>query len=203
VRYTGARQMGIKENENGDLVVVLGTEGRILDTFSIPSQNPVEGDSPAPEGESAGETGRRYEAAFDPDDELLRDAILDAARNLNLAEDQIVKAVEKRIGRELSDAEKHRLKLEVDRQRLEDLIQYLHSNLDRKLEKGEQGGRVKIRTPRGYLRRTFAGLDKTQAEKVFNRLKAMGWEDQELTDHVASTLPRRLKRELGYQVGDK
>ena len=196
VRYTNARQMGIREDEaTGELIVVLATEGRILDTFSMPPPQPVEGDS-APEGTGPpSNTGKAYKAAFDPADEILRDAILDAARNLNLDEDQVIAAVEDRIGRELSDAEKHQLKLEVDRQRLEDLVQYLYTNST----DDNTNGMVRIRTPRGYIRRTFAGLDKVQAEKVIGRLQAMGLDDETIKNRIESQMPKRLKREMGIQ----
>lgn len=196
VKLFGAREMAIKPNpETGELQVVLSTEGRILDNFTLPMSDPAEGQKPPREDGTEPQRGKKFEAAFDPADELLRDAILDAARNLNLDEDQIVAVVEKRIGRELTDAEKYNLRLEIDRQRLEDLVQYLYSNAT----DSNTDGMVRIRTPRGYLRRTFAGLDKIKAEKVINRLKAMGLDDETIDNKIKTQLPKRLKRELGIQ----
>lgn len=194
VRYTNARQMGIRQDETtGELIVVLATEGRVIDTFTMAPPSPVEGDSPPAGSGPPSNTGKPYVAAFDQTDEILRDAILDAARNLNLNEDQVIVAVEDRIGRELTDAEKHQLGEEITRQRLEDLIQYLYTNsTDEKTD-----GKVRIRTPRGYLRRTFAGLDKVQAEKVISRLKAMGLDDETVDNKVIAGMPKRLKNELG------
>jgi len=195
VKITNARQMGIRQDEStGELIVVLANDGRIIDSFTLPPPDPVEGNSPDTGPETQGERGKPYEAAFDQSDEILRDAILDAARNLNLGEEQVIAAVEARIGRELTDAEKFQLGEEITRQRIEDLVQYLYSNSTDE----NTDGIVRIRTPRGYLRRTFAGLDKVQAEKVLNRLKAMGLDDETIDNKIISGMSKKLKKELGY-----
>lgn len=199
VKYTGARQMGIKQNETGTLTVVLATEGRILDTFTLPPPLPLREDETAHITATGGEKGQPYEAALDFEEEELRDQILNAARDLNLRESQIESAIEEKLGRDLSEAEKEQLQQEIDRQRLEDLVQYLSYNMHRFYNKGEEGGRVKIRTPRGYLRRTFSGLDKTQAQKVVSRLQGLGWNEEQLEAKVFKYMPKRLRREFGRQ----
>jgi hypothetical protein len=204
VKYTNATEIGIKQDETtGELIVVLFTQGRKLDSFTLPPPSPSEGEKPPESDPAPGETGKPYEAPFSPDDEILRDAILSAARDLNLNDEQIVKAIEQRLGRELSAAEKYNFQQDVMRQRMEDLIHYLDHNLYLKINKNEPGGRVKIRTPRGYLRRTFAGFDKTQAQKVLTRLKAMGWDDKVVEDNIAGFISNKLKKELGYQTDAK
>jgi hypothetical protein len=197
VKYTGANQIALKKNATGKITVVLANSGRILDSFTVPDSSEAEGEA-VERTEPVPNEGEAYEAPFDPSDEVLRDAILSAARDFNLNDDQIVQLIEQRIGRELSDAEKFKIQEEIDRQRMEDLIQYLDYNLYKKIEQEEPGGRVKIRTPRGYLRRTFAGFDKTQAQKVMTRLRAMGWSNEVLEEQVVKGLPKRLKKDLGY-----
>lgn len=205
VRFTKAREIGIKQDAaTGELKVVLFVEGRLLDSFVLPPPDPSDGPKPPKNAPEPGQTGKPYEPAFGQDDEQQRDLILKAARDLNLSDDQIVRQIEENIGRDLSDAEKQQIREEITRQRIEDLIQYLDYNMYRK-DKGEPGGRVKIRTPRGYLRRTFANLDKTQAQGVLTRLGALGWSEKEIEDNVAGFMSRKLKRELGYETekGDK
>jgi hypothetical protein len=204
VRYTNATEIGIKQNEEtGELTVVLFTQGRKMDSFTLPPPNPEDGPEPDADEPEPGTRGEPYEPAFGREDEEQRDLILRAARDLNLNDDQILAQIEESLGRKLSDAEKQQIREEVTRQRIEDLIQYLDYNLFRKVEKNEPGGRVKIRTPRGYLRRTFAGLDGIQAKKVLTRLKAMGWDDEVVKESVVGFMSNKLKKEIGYETEDK
>jgi hypothetical protein len=191
-RFTNATQMALKEGAEGDVIVVLANAGRILDKFALPNAMPGE------EGEPMEE-----ETVLDFNDESLRDSLLYASRNLNLDDDKIVESIEEKVGRKLSETEKTQLDQEIDKQRLEDLIQYLNVNLDRKLKDGSKTGIVRIQTPRGYIRRTFSNLDATNTEKVFTRLRAMGWGEEIIEEQIAASLPARLKKELGIQEGEK
>jgi hypothetical protein len=191
-RFTSATQMALKEGIDGEVIVVLANAGRILDKFALPDAMPGE------EGEPM-----EQESVLDFTEDSLRDSLLYAARNLNLDEENIIKSIEEKVGRELSETEISQLNEEIDKQRLEDLIQYLNVNLDRKLREGTKTGIVRIQTPRGYIRRTFSNLDAANTEKVFTRLRAMGWGEDVIEEQIASSLPARLKKELGIQEGEE
>lgn len=197
-RFTNATQMALKEGMDGEVIVVLANAGRILDKFALPSAMPM---PKAPEGEEGEPMGQ--ESSLDFNDENLRDSLLYASRNLNLDDESIVKSIEDKLGRNLTGTEKQQLNEEIDKQRLEDLIQYLNVNLDRKLKEGSKTGIVRIQTPRGYIRRTFSNLDGPTTEKVFTRLRAMGWGEDVIEEQIASSLPARLKKELGIQEGEE
>ena len=194
-RFTKATQMALKEGLEGEVIVVLANAGRILDKFALPNAMPIE-QTEGTDGEPM-----RQESQLDFNDESLRDSLLYASRNLNLDDESIVKSIEEKLGRELTGTEVQQLNEEIDKQRIEDLIQYLNVNLDRKLRDGTKTGIVRIQTPRGYIRRTFSNLDGPTTEKVFTRLRAMGWEENVIEDQIASSLPARLKKELGIQEG--
>jgi hypothetical protein len=199
-RFTGATQMALKEGQDGDVIIVLANAGRVLDKFALP--NAIAGEDGEPMGSTGEEGTTGQEQQLDLNDEILKDSILYASRNLNLDDEGIISSVEERVGRELSDSEKSQLREEVDKQRLEDLIQYLNVNIERKLDKGSKVGIVRIQTPRGYIRRTFSNLDAISAEKVFTRLRAMGWSEKIIEEQVAGTLPAKLRNELGIQEGE-
>ncbi len=192
-RFTNATQMALKEGVEGDVIVVLANAGRILDKFALPNAMPIE--------QTEGETGEpmERETTLDFNSDSLRDSLLYASRNLNLDDESIVSSIEEKLGRELTGTEKQQLNEEIDKQRLEDLIQYLNVNLDRKLKEGSKTGIVRIQTPRGYIRRTFSNLDGPTTERVFTRLRAMGWGEDVIEEQIANSLPARLKKELGIQ----
>lgn len=197
-RFTNATQMALKEGVDGEVIVVLANAGRILDKFALPNAMPV---PESPEGEE-GEP-MEQESQLDFNDESLRDSLLYASRNLNLDDESIIESIEEKLGRALNSSEKIQLNNEIDKQRLEDLIQYLNVNLDRKLREGSKTGIVRIQTPRGYIRRTFSNLDAASTEKVFTRLRAMGWGEDVIEEQIANSLPARLKKELGIQQGEE
>ena len=197
-RFTNATQMALKEGVDGEVIVVLANAGRILDKFALPNAMPVPESPESEEGEPM-----EQESQLDFNDESLRDSLLYASRNLNLDDESIIESIEEKLGRALTGSEKIQLNNEIDKQRLEDLIQYLNVNLDRKLREGSKTGIVRIQTPRGYIRRTFSNLDAASTEKVFTRLRAMGWGEDVIEEQIANSLPARLKKELGIQQGEE
>lgn len=196
-RFTNATQMALKEGVDGEVIVVLANAGRILDKFALPNAMPIE------QTESTDGEPMEQESQLDFNDESLRDSLLYASRNLNLDDESIIKSIEEKLGRQLTSSEVIQLNEEIDKQRIEDLIQYLNVNLDRKLRDGTKTGIVRIQTPRGYIRRTFSNLDGPTTERVFTRLRAMGWGEDVIEEQIASSLPARLKKELGIQEGEE
>lgn len=179
-KITNANQLGVTVDDEGNLVFNLFRDGRLLHKFAV---------------SQGGEDGNAKETPSEPS-EGERDTIIDAARETNLTGDKLKSFIEERLGVELSDAEFQLYEQQVVAQRINDLVDYLHTNL-RRLEQGEkQTNKVRISTPRGYLRKTFASLDVDTARRVLDRLTARGWNSAVVQERVAEKLPKKLREEL-------
>ncbi len=177
----GVRAQRVKANQaaikivNGQTIVVLLRDGRLLDSFSVAATQTK---------------GTNIKIGDDPDEKAF---ILDAARDLNLEGDKLRKWLEGKFHREITDEEFLELERIINSQRIEDLIQYLHTNLRRKLKGESENNMVRIRTPRGFIRRSFSRLEEKDARYVVDRLQLRGWSEKEIQENVISAMPKRLR----------
>lgn len=172
---------------DGKLFMVLLRDGRRLHSFSVmPPQTPQEGVQANPLDQTA----------LDPAQlKLMQDAIRDAARQLNLSKGEILNLLKERSKTSLSPIELDQFVQEVKNQRITDLIDYLDTNLHRS-ENHDLSKRVRIQTPRGYLRRTFSALLKEDVQEVMERLQARGWSENIIQEKIVSQVPKKVRSQL-------
>ena len=173
----GLRQTGDKVN-----VVVL-KDGRLLGKFSVDVNSQVvrteqETSEQEPQTNFSGQE---------------KDAIVDAARDLDLNDRLLQKFLSDRLSIEIDEQLLSELASQVESQRVDDLISYLDSNMVRKSE-DSNARMVRIRAPRGYLRKIFSILDENQVSDIIDRLKAKGWDDSQVNSEIVEKLPTRLKQ---------
>jgi len=179
---------------NGNLHIVLLRDGRRLDSFGFPPKEIQKEDAEA----------RENNVQF-PDSKLqitgeIRDAIMAAARDLDLVGGALIAFIEEQVGTKFSREQKKELLRLINEQRINDLIDYLHQNL-RKQELNEKDqGKIRILTPRGYIRRTFARLDEIQVQEVLTRLQARGWLESVIQERVVAGLPQRFKNRFHVEA---
>lgn len=182
---SGANIVGIK-NLGDKISIVALKDGRFLDKFTVKIDKPVkQGEkekSQEPEKKSLEQLGATE-----------RDAIIDAARNLDLTGNKLKQWLEERLNITVEPETLQYFEELVDYQRIEDLINYLHTNMLRRSDPAQNDKLVRIRTPRGYLRKTFSRLSEDQAREVLERLRAKGWNESEVQDQVVESMPKRLK----------
>lgn len=186
---TKANQLGVKLI-NGQLQAVLLRDGRRIISFSL-GADPTKGKNApqtAPDGSKEGAPVQLTPA--------LRDTIVDAARDLNLTGDKLTKFIEDRAEGELSPGDIASIINLIKDQQLNDLVDYLHQQLRRIVKKETTKDEIRISVGRGFLRKSFANLDKAQTVEVLTRLQARGWLEKDIQDHVADSLPKRLRNEL-------
>lgn len=178
----GLRQTGDKVN-----VVVL-KDGRLLGKFSVDVNSQVV----RTEQETSQEN---VETNFSSEE---KDAIIDAARDLDLNDQSLKNFLTERLSIEIDEQLLTQLAAQVENQRIDDLISYLDSNMVRKSE--ESNSRmVRIRAPRGYLRKIFSILDENQVSDIIQRLQAKGWDDSQVNSEIVEKLPTRLKQRFATE----
>lgn len=175
----GLRQTGDKVN-----VVVL-KDGRLLGKFSVDINSQVV----KTEENSA---QKEVQTNFSSQE---KDAIIDAARDLDLNDQLLKNFLSERLSIEIDEQLLTQLASQVESQRIDDLISYLDSNMVRKSE--ESNSRmVRIRAPRGYLRKIFSLLDENQVSDIIQRLEAKGWQQNQVNSEIIENLPSRLKNKF-------
>lgn len=176
-KLTGANQLAVKEKD-GQIIFVLFKDGRALSTFSFPQ---------------VGQEGQKAPAQI-PQTGALRDALIDAARNPSLTGDRLESFLTGRLGDAFDPSEFGVYEKMIDELRLNDLLDYLHQNLRRKLHGEKQTDKIRISTPRGYLAKTFAWLDEEKTRLVLDRLRARGWSENDIQENVINQFPKRLQK---------
>lgn len=129
---------------------------------------------PQPAAGSVGEIHRR------------EDAVRDAAREFETFETQdIIDWLRGRITRPLGQAEVAAFERDVRAQQLADISDVLDQ-----MVLGESRGRrrVKVRAPKGYLRKTIGALTDEELRQLGERLRARGWSEKQLKDGLVSRL---------------
>jgi hypothetical protein len=186
-----ARAAAVKANQlaaeikDGKLVLVLFRDGRLLHSFALAPPKGTDGEK-LPDEESG--EGQRLGITSE-----VRDLILEAARNIGLQGDSLFSFIKEELGIELSDGQKKQIQQMVHEIRLEDLISYLHQNMQKKLEGKKELGIVRILTPRGYLRKAFSNLEEEDVAEVISRLRAKGWTENVVQSSIINGLPKRFK----------
>jgi hypothetical protein len=175
----------------GKLHIVLLNNGKRVDSFALRPTSEKKGEQ-AKSGQDTSKLGKGVPELSDSE----RDNILEIARDLNLVGDKLKKRLEKIFEGQLSPGDKEVVKRMIDQQRIDDLVAYLHQNLLKKLKEDKSTSKVKILTPRGYLRKSFANIDEPTMKIILQRLQGKGWSEQELQDNVVKSLPARLKEHL-------
>lgn len=114
------------------------------------------------------------------------DAVRDAAREFETFETQdIIDWLRGRITRPLGQAEVAAFEADVRAQQLADISDVLDQ-----MVLGESRGRrrVKVRAPKGYLRKTIGALSDDELRQLGERLRARGWSEKQLKDGLVSRL---------------
>jgi hypothetical protein len=122
-----------------------------------------------------------------------KDVIVDAARNIDLTDSKLEEFLSENLEIEITPEIMTQLVAQVESQRIDDLISYLNSNMMRKDESMDDSKSVRIRTPRGYLRKIFSIVNDDQIVDIIDRLEAKGWSKERLDQEVISQMPKRLK----------
>jgi hypothetical protein len=125
---------------------------------------------------------------------VIKDALIENARNLGLSDEQIIKNLQEISGVEFSDEQREEILELIKEQRLEDTIAYLHYQLQvRTKERPQDDAILRIAVGRGYFRRVFSQYDEAQTKIILDRLRAKGWGDEILQAAVITKFPKRLK----------
>lgn len=177
-----ANSMGAVAQPDGSIKIVLFKDGRKLGSFGLQPQ-PTKEATAKPSG------------AVPAGDLAAQDKILLAARNTELTGQKLRDFIKKQ-NSNLSDSDITNIYNRIIDQRVTDLIMYVHQNLLSKVNEDKQSKTVRIRTPRGYLRRSFANIDVPTARKILTRLGSLGWSEEILQDKVVKGMPKTLRSEL-------
>lgn len=184
---------------NGNLQIVLLRDGRKLDSFAVaPKSADIQ---KARAIEAKGSPGAQLEQ-----DAIIRDAAVDAVRQGIENADELHAFLRSR-NISLSGGVFAQIQELMKGKRLDDLVDYLHQTLLKKHHKENQVDRVRISVGRGFLKRTFAGLDKGETQKVLERLQGRGWTENTLQGTIVTQFPPRLKKIFSVpekeQIGKK
>jgi hypothetical protein len=177
---------------DGKLHIVLLKNGRKMDAFAVLPKGQREEAKRNAEGEQEGGV------EIDLTDSNIRDTLIDAARTLGLQGEGLKKFLEDRLGGEIDPRLFESFEIAVRDFRLNDLVDYLHMNV---LPEDSATNELRVSAPRGYLRKTFAGLTPEEVQIVFTRLGGRGWSEESLQTKVAGSLPAKLKKAI--HVPDK
>lgn len=173
----------------GGVRVVLLKQGQTLDSFTVADQDhkgvPVLTSKPPAVSEE--EWQRRL------------DAVRDAAREFDdFAAADVAEFLEGRLNRQLSDGELRQLADDIRRQRLDDLVDAIDAILRIRIEGRQRRRRhVSVRTPRGWVRKTFNHLSDDEIDFVLDRLLLRGWEVDDVQKYVIDVRLKTAARNLG------
>lgn len=180
-QYASANAVGAKANSDGSVQVVLFKNATKMDEFTVNS--PGEAGSQAP-GSTAQPLPKPLAAH--------KDKIVQAARNLSLKGGKLNSWAQDNTP-EINPQDIH---AHVNSQRVDDLVHYLNQSLSQKINSNKLSNTVRIRMPRGFLRQSFANVDKPMLDEILLRLSKLGWSEQQLQDNIVAGLPKRLRDEI-------
>jgi hypothetical protein len=138
-------------------------------------------------GSPAGQ-GRRSTDGRRPDVLRRQDAVTDAARGIkDIDDDRALRDFVRRRWsgtRALTNADIQAFIEDVRAQRLQDVV----DALDDRVRSGvlKKNDAVRVSFPRGWLKRTMRGLSDDEIGSVLDRLRARGWTEQQVRQHVVS-----------------
>lgn len=157
-----------------------------------PGGPPQKPGAPAAPAAQAGDLGERHRRD---------DAVRDAAREFETFETQdIIDWLRGRITRPLGTAEVAAFEADVRAQQLADISDVLDQ-----MVLGESRGRrrVKVRAPKGYLRKTIGALSDDELRQLGERLRARGWSEKQLKDGLVSRLSHERRDAVSSLVSPK
>jgi hypothetical protein len=173
---------------DGKVSFVLLRDGRRLHSYSIGSEG-LEA-QPGEQQPELAKTGGPIDLL-----EFIkrRDAVVEAARQLDLTQTDVEKFLKQRAKRDLSDIEVDQLVKEIRAVQVNDLVDYLWYNIESKTGKVRKDI-VRIATPRGYLRKSFANVTEEEARFIIDRLRDRGVEEEDIERSIVGKLPQRLRK---------
>jgi hypothetical protein len=142
--------------------------------------------------QQAGDLGERHRR---------EDAVRDAAREFETFKTQdLIDWLRGRITRPLGQAEVAAFEADVRAQQLADISDVLDQ-----MVLGESRGRrrVKVRAPKGYLRKTIGALSDDELRQLGERLRARGWSEKQLKDGLVSRLSHERRDAVSSLVSPK
>ena len=140
--------------------------------------------------------GRRSLDRQRPDVIRRRDAVVDAARSIeDLSNKQsLTDFVRRRWAgtRALTSMDIQSFVDDVRAQRLEDVV----DTLDNRVREGvlKKNDSIRVSFPRGWVKRTIRGLSDDEVASVLDRLRARGWTEQQVRQHVVSRFDDERRR---------
>lgn len=183
IKLSGANQLAAQIIE-GKLHIVLLINGKRIHSFAILPKTDAQ---KAKEGEGKNQAGIEITP-------VIKDAMIEAARNLGLEDDQIIKFIQDKTGAIIGEEQKQAILDGVQDQRIQDLVDYLDQQLKTRVEGAPQNDAlVKISVGRGYLRKTFSRLDEATTKIVLDRLSGRGWNTPVIQATIVTKFPKRLK----------
>ena len=140
---------------------------------------------------------RREDDGGRPDQLRRRDAVIDAAREIeDLSDEQALRELAiRRSRRALTDAEVQSFINDVRRQRIDDVLDWLDNRVRTGVLKRAKVANISF--PRGWVKATIRGLSDDEVKMVLGRLRSRGWSEQQVRQHVVQRFDddrRRLAR---------
>lgn len=125
---------------------------------------------------------------------VINDSVVQAARNLGLSDEQIIKFIEDKSGIKFEENQRQEILDLVQQQRLDDIVAYLDYQLQAKVGQIKKSDSLmRIAVGRGFFRQTFSKLDEAQTKIILDRLQGLGWSEDELQASIVGKFPKRLK----------
>jgi hypothetical protein len=177
---------------DGKIHIVLLRDGVRVHSFAVsPSQEKGKAQK---EGEGNATSGKLQVTP------VIKDALLEAARNLNLSDAELIKFIEEQTGVEIGEEQKQQILDLVQEQRLEDTVRYLHQQLKIRVENQPQNDAlVTIAVGRGYFRKVFSGYSEEETQIILQRLEGLGWSENILQANIVTKFPARLKKAFAIE----
>jgi hypothetical protein len=130
------------------------------------------------------------------------DAVRDAAREFDSMSLQDVREwLQGKTTRELTQAELESFLHDVHQHRLSDLVDVLDTSLRKSLsERFRQRRTVRVVPPRGWVKRTLAGLEDDDIAILYTRLKTRGFSDDDLDKFLIGRYPEERQARLSSLI---
>lgn len=203
VKLLGADGMGAIASKNGNVIIVLYKGDTVIARFEVAAQ------STPPKDIKQGHPEPDKPTSIPPQvnsDEWNRrmDVVRSAAREFDEQSLEDVREFLKgKTKRELSENELEEFLEDMKRQRVSDLIDVLDQSIRRGLALRQRGKRtVKVVPPKGWARRSLAGLSNMDIAEIHRRLQARGLSEEELDSHLIKRFPEDRQLRLRALVGE-
>jgi len=180
-----ANQVGAKLVD-GQAVVVILKDGRLLNSFSLAIQTK----------EGSQDPNQKAQLKITPE---VKDQAVEAARDLNLAGDSLHNFLKEKLGESLSPGDLASLERLVIAQRLDDLVAYLHAKMRKLYEGAKDSDTIRIAVGRGYEKKVWTGLEEGDIRHVLDRLQARGWTEAQVQETVTDKLPTKYKEKFNQK----